>query len=865
MKKLLAIFLLSLGTAPAWAAEQFVVFGQQPEAVCLTDQRGDIVCDPADWRGVLLAVENLKTDLRKVTGRADLPITVGTLGKSAPIDRLAKKKLIPAHELKGKREKFIITWADGTLVIAGSDKRGTIYGIYELSEQLGVSPWYDWADVPVVPHDHIYIKKGTYTDGEPAVRYRGIFLNDEAPCLSGWVRDNYGGVYNHEFYARVFELVLRLKGNYVWPAMWSSAFYADDPLNLQTADDMGICMGTSHHEPMARAHKEWTRDKRRGPWNYDENQAELDTFWLSGVERMKATDDVVTIGMRGNGDEPMGKEADVALLERIVQSQRKLIEQATGRPARETPQVWALYKEVQEYYEKGMQVPDDVILLLCDDNWGNVRILPELGARPASSPSPSAASSVPSFPAPSPAPSVPCAAAPPRSVPAPAPSSPWSRFHPGGYGLYYHVDYVGGPRNSKFLNVTQVQRMWEQLQLTYAYGVNQLWILNVGDLKPMELPIDFWFRMAWNPDRFRADNLLAYTEDFCRQQLGEACAHEAARLLNLQCKYAHRRTPEQLDAETFRLTTGEWQERLDEYDRLERDAERLLPLVPEANRDTYQELILLPVRLMANLYRLHHAVAMNRHYAQLSDPAANRWADRAEACFSRDRALCDAYNHEVAGGKWNHMMDEIHIGYRSWNNPPKNTMPELQRVEETEPSQPVAHGAAAADTSTASAETPFVPVPAATVAVMEASDYVLKTDAAAATWQVIPDFGVWKDAVALLPYTERTDGASLTYAFRLPAALDRGTLTLVFAPTFPFNGGRGQRVAVALDGQELATLNINEADRFVRNGYRDQNYEWEKTRQNRQRLPLPALSPGDHTLTLSPLDPGVVLERLVVE
>ena len=334
MKKTLLTGVLALAALFADAAEPFVTFSQQPNTVCLTGMKGEITYDKKDWKGVHIAIDNLKEDLQKVIGRSNVPVVIGTLGKSAPIDKLAKKNLIDASQLKGKTEKFIITMVKDQLVIAGSDKRGTIYGIYELSQQIGVSPWYDWADTPVEKQENIYIKKGIYTDGEPAVKYRGIFLNDEAPCLSGWIGENYDGVYNSKFYARVFELVLRLKGNYMWPAMWNSAFYVDDSLNMQTADDMGVCMGTSHHEPMARAHKEWTRNRQKyGAWNYDTNQATLDEFWKGGVARMKHTDDVVTIGMRGDGDEAMGDHADVALLERIVTNQRKLIEEATGKPA----------------------------------------------------------------------------------------------------------------------------------------------------------------------------------------------------------------------------------------------------------------------------------------------------------------------------------------------------------------------------------------------------------------------------------------------------------------------------------------------------------------------------------------------------
>ncbi|MBR1668281.1 MAG: glycosyl hydrolase 115 family protein [Bacteroidaceae bacterium] len=812
MKKLLFTFVWAIcSVVSAMAAEQFVTFQPTAGGVCLTDMKGSITYDSNDWKGVCIAIDNLKKDLEKVTGRNDFPIAVGTLGKSAVIDQLAKKKLIDAKQLKGKTEKFLITMAKGQLIIAGSDKRGTIYGVYELSQQIGVSPWYDWADVPVEKQERLYIKKGVFTDGEPAVKYRGIFLNDEAPCLSGWVHDNYGGVYNHEFYARVFELVLRLKGNYMWPAMWGSAFYADDPLNLQTADDMGICMGTSHHEPMAKAHQEWRRDKSHGAWNFDTNREVLDQFWKSGVERMKHTDDVVTIGMRGDGDEAMGDHADVELLERIVADQRRLIEEATGKPAKETPQVWALYKEVQEYYEKGMNVPDDVILLLCDDNWGNVRVLPEQEWNKG--------------------------------------TGAFAKRHPGGYGMYYHVDYVGAPRNSKFQNVSQIQRMWEQLQLTYTYGVDKLWILNVGDLKPMEFPIDFWFKMAWNPAQFNAGNLMAYTESFCRQQFGENCAKEAARILNLQCKYAHRRTPEQLDARTFDLLSGEWKERVDEYDQLEREATILRELMPVSHRNTYNELIYHPVRIFANLYNMYYAVAMNGYYAAKNDLRANEWADKVELCFRRDAELCDEYNHKIAGGKWNHMMDEIHIGYRSWNNPPRNIMPAVKRVD--------------VDAATAGEELVFQPKKV--IAILEADAFANKTDAKEASWQVVPDLGIWKAGVALFPYTKSTEGASITYDFNAAEAKENATVTMILATNFPFNDGRGQRLAVALDGKNLATLNVNEASRYVVQMSHDQNFEWETTRMNKQRVSLPSLTQGMHSLTFSPLDPGIVIERIVIE
>ena len=371
----------------------------------------------------------------------------------------------------------------------------------------------------------------------------------------------------------------------------------------------------------------------------------------------------------------------------------------------------------------------------------------------------------------------------------------------------------------------------------------------MGDLKPMEFPIDFWFKMAWNPAQFNAGNLMAYTESFCRQQFGENCAKEAARILNLQCKYAHRRTPEQLDARTFDLLSGEWKERVDEYDQLEREATILRELMPVSHRNTYNELIYHPVRIFANLYNMYYAVAMNGYYAAKNDLRANEWADKVELCFRRDAELCDEYNHKIAGGKWNHMMDEIHIGYRSWNNPPRNIMPAVKRVD--------------VDAATAGEELVFQPKKV--IAILEADAFANKTDAKEASWQVVPDLGIWKAGVALFPYTKSTEGASITYDFNAAEAKENATVTMILATNFPFNDGRGQRLAVALDGKNLATLNVNEASRYVVQMSHDQNFEWETTRMNKQRVSLPSLTQGMHSLTFSPLDPGIVIERIVIE
>ena len=817
-----------LTTISMSAADRFVNF-KQGDLLLNANNRVEIYMDTNDCKGVSYAAHALLKDIKSVSGatatltsdagflkKADTArpaILVGTIGHSAAIDQLVKQKRINGNLLKGKREKFIITLTDGQLVIAGSDRRGTIYGIYELSQQMGVSPWYDWADVPIEHHDSIFVNKGIYTDGEPAVRYRGIFLNDEAPCLTSWVKNTYGTEYgDHRFYQRVFELVLRLRGNMMWPAMWGWAFYADDAENEKTADEMGVVMSTSHHEPMARNHQEYARNRKGwGPWNYQKNKTNLQKFFREGIERMKGTEQIVTIGMRGDGDEAMSAEADTKLMTNIINDQRKIIADVTGRKASETPQVWALYKEVLDYYDKGMKVPDDVTLLLCDDNWGNVRRVPNAQ----------------------------------------------ERKHKGGWGLYYHVDYVGAPRNSKMLNVTPVQNPWEQLTLAYENGIDRLWILNVGDLKPMEYPISQFMDMAWNPHKYSANNITRHTRDWCAQQFGESQADEAARILNLICKYNGRCTPEMLDKNTYSLENGEWQEVVNQYLQLEADALRQYNSLPASYHDAYRQIILFPIEMMSNLHQMYFAQAQNHALYKQGNPKANVWADECERLFKRDSLICDYYNHKMAGGKWNGMMTQKHIGYKSWNDDfEKDTCPELFRVTSKD-------GVIICENNG--------------VVEIEAPYYSSKTDAAEAKWTEIPFMGKSVSAMTLMPYTKSVKGASITYKFKMQVSKtsdgkafngkQKIRIHVITKSTLDYLNKGGLTYGVSLDGASPVEVNfnkdLNEKPENIYNIY----YPTIATRivDKVIELELPASSDGIHTLTLTPNDPAIVFEKIVID
>jgi hypothetical protein len=874
-----------------------------------------IYVDAGDYAGVIRAAGDLQADIARVTGctpaiahdTAGLgahAIVVGSVERSPLV-----KRLTDTAAIAGKWESFLIQpvpkpmpGVTSALVIAGSDKRGTIYGIYDLSEQIGVSPWYWWADVPVAHKDALFVKPGRFIEGEPAVKYRGIFLNDEAPSLSGWTREKYGG-FNHNFYVKVFELLLRLKGNYLWPAMWGSAFNEDDPLNPKLADEYGIVMGTSHHEPMLRAQQEWKRHGK-GPWNYATNSDVLRAFWDAGIERNKAYESIVTIGMRGDGDLPMaatgGIEANKALLEQIVADQRTIIAQRMGPNVSSVPQDWALYKEVQEYYEAGMRVPDDVTLLWCDDNWGNLRRLP----------------------------------------------TPEERKRSGGAGIYYHFDYVGGPRNYKWLNTNPIAKVWEQMNLAYRYDARRIWIVNVGDLKPMEFPIEYFLSLAWNPQRWPHDKIAEFGRLWAEREFGPTYATEISDIVSKYTKYNGRRKPELLEPGTYSLENyGEADSVLAEWQTLTRRAEEIYRKLPENAKDAFFELVLYPTKACAQVNELYIAAARNRLYASQGRASANDYAARVRELFRADADLSATYNHILANGKWDHMMDQTHIGYTGWQEPRTNVMPEVTDIQVGEAAKmgvsPALlqfdafnrprryieifnRGRAPFDFS-AAASAPWIvlstargtvrkddglwvsvdwskaPAGAAeglvkifgagadpvTVQVasfrprevtretllgfvesdgyvsMEAAHYTKKIDAGPVRWEEIADYGRTLSSMTILPCTAASvtsprDSPSLEYRMYLfdPGALQVRT---IIAPTLNFVPGRGLRFAVAFDDQPPQIV-----DALAQNSLHD----WEESVKDNVRtiISTHALTgSGYHTLRYWMVDPGIVLQKIVVD
>ncbi|MBC3765427.1 glycosyl hydrolase 115 family protein [Neptunicella marina] len=883
-----------------------------------------IYVDSQDLSGVSLAVQSLQSDIQKVTGikpqlinepsGQSALVIIGTVGHSQLIDQLIASGKLDVSAIKGQWEAFHIQQVtnpfpgvEKALVVAGSDRRGTIFGVYDISEQIGVSPWYWWADVAIKPQSQLFIAADVNVTEQPKVKYRGIFLNDEAPALTGWVKEKYGD-YNAEFYQHVFELLLRLKANFLWPAMWNNAFSMDDVNNPKLAHEMGIVMSTSHHEPMMRADKEWDR-VGKGKWDYAVNPDNLYQFWQQGAERHKNLDSIFTLGMRGQADTPMSETENIGLLEKIVHDQREILKNTfSDRDISDVPQVWTLYKEVQSYYENGMRVPDDVTLLWSDDNWGNIRRLP----------------------------------------------TEKERLRQGGAGVYYHFDYVGGPRSYRWINTTQVSKVWEQMKLAYQYGADRIWVVNVGDLKPMELPTDFFLRLAWNPDAVAQQQLSQYSQQWARQQFSETHAAEIARIVDGYTRHNANRKPELLDENTYSILHYlEAKGVSDELQSLAASAENIYQQLNDEDKAAFFQLVLHPVQASQAVFELYHNVAINRLYAKQGRASTNQFAEQTKQWFEKDAELTKRY-HELENGRWDHFMDQTHIGYTHWNNPPANSMPYVAMnqpqavadmgvaVEGTEASWP-AQGRLTLDAFSpygqqqrfidvfnkgtkgfafsASANQPWIKIsktsgqvtieqrlwvsidwqkaPAGELAgqinikgtgwggavinvtavkpqstdvngFVEADGYIsldvskanMLNNSKDVSWQLIPNYGREKASVtsvtpANTSIEDLTNTPVLEYDFTLFTTGDLTVHTQV-APTLNFVPERGLRYAIAVDDKTPQIVDI-----LAKNTHAD----WQQAVSNNIRDIVSqhqVMETGHHKLRIYLIDPAVVIEKIII-
>ncbi len=648
------------------------------EGVCRI--AGKVCEDFRNVTGILPEIKEIKE------GEALNGVLVATLGHSPLLEKLEEEGLLVTSDLAGRYEVYRMAQVNRDerelLVIAGSDKRGTIYGLFALSKAIGVSPWHYWADAVPVHKDGIETRPSWFvTSKEPSVKYRGFFINDEFPSFGNWTIEKFGG-FTAEMYDKVFELLLRLKGNYLWPAMWVSSFPLDGPglLNAELADLYGVVIGNSHHEPCLRASEEW--DKVKGAdsvygqeWNYYTNRDGLLRYWEDGLKRSGKYEGIITVGMRGERDSSMlGEDATLAqnidLLKDIITEQKKLIRKYVNEDLSKVPMMLALYKEVEAYYYGDETTPglkdwdglSDITLMLCEDNYGNMRTLPT-----------------------------------------------WEmRKHDAGFGMYYHFDYHGGPISYEWVNSTPLAKVREQMSEAYEYGVRDIWIVNVGDLKPQELPLSFFMDLAYDFERFgtNAPNVTpAYTRSFAESVLHKAfenripaVSEEAgidvsvkedaaldtvADILEEYTRINGMRRPEALHANVYHPA------HFDENERMCRRAEALIAKC-EALRTICKEemlpafigLVYYPAVASANLLLMQNRAGLNAFYANVGMSLANRYAAFVEQSIARDASLIEEY-HGISDGKWNHMMSSNHVGFVNWNDEGWS-FPQCVRVEETD-------------------------------------------------------------------------------------------------------------------------------------------------------------------------------------
>ncbi len=559
--------------------------------------------------------------------------------------------LIDADKLTGKRESYGIFMFGNPqnnkqkiLAIIGSDKRGAIYGMFNISEYIGVSPWYYFADATVKQRDEIVIKNDiTGISKEPSVRYRGFFINDEQPCLGNWAKENFGSISpGPVLYEKIFELLLRLKGNYIWPAMWRSDFTLDYIENAQLANEMGVIVGSSHHEPCCRSGQEFQRLKNNNPlygneWSFLSNSKGITEFWKDGLVRNKNFENLITIGMRGENDsylmpENATLEDNINVLKSAIATQKQLISKYAPS---EHPQLLALYKEVEEYYygdenTKGLKdwdVLDNDIMMLCDDNFANVRTLPDDELRKKK----------------------------------------------GGFGMYYHFDYFGDPVSYLWIDSSPLSKVWEQMTMAYDYGVRSAWIVNVGDIKNQELPLSYFLDLAYDFEKWGTSEInktSEYTIEWLKK-LGfeNEIALKGAKLIEEYVKLNAKRRPEAVHSDTYHpCHENEAEELLYRICENQRKSIELYELVKGSDlEECFFQLIYYPLNAVAEINKMHLYAALNQLYIRKRMKKANEYGKMIDVCIKEEQRLTEEY-HSRNNGKWNHMQSVYHIGYTNWND-----------------------------------------------------------------------------------------------------------------------------------------------------------------------------------------------------
>ena len=761
------------------------VQGKQKEFILQSGQTVTIACCNSEKLVVRTSLEMLGRDIRTVlSATTELndkvgAIVVGTVGQSNLINETG----IDLSALKNKKQAFLLTVSqDGKLVVAGSDSHGTAYGILEISRLLGVSPWEWWADVTPEKRETFRLSSKFRELQSPSVEYRGIFINDEDWGLMPWGNQTYEpsdvkGEIGPRTNERIFELLLRLRANTYWPAMHECTlpFFLTKG-NREMAKKYGIFVGASHCEPMAcNAAGEWSR-RGKGVYDYVNNSPAVYKFWEDRVKEVAGQEILYTLGMRGVHDGKMQGaktvEEQKAVLDRVPADQRGLLEKYVNKEVTQVPQVFIPYKEVLDIYHAGLQVPEDVTLMWCDDNYGYIRHFP----------------------------------------------TAVERARKGGNGVYYHVSYWGRPHDYLWLGTMSPSLIYQQMKLAYDQGIQKMWILNVGDIKPAEYQIELFMDMAWNLDKVSSEGVTVHLKHWLERELGTSCAKTILPVMQEHYRLAHIRKPEFMgntreeeNNPIYRVVKDlpwserEINERLNAYDELSETVEKAASKVPVDRQSAYFELVKYPVQAAAQ---------MNRKllYAQLARHDKVDW-EKSDAAYDSIAALTQHYN-SLENGKWNRMMDF---------KPRK--LPVFNRVERKAAAAPM-------------------------IADRKAACQWNGADAKKGNAVVCEGLGYEGKAA------EIRKGDALTFYFgNLKTDLLEVDIRLL--PNHPVQGDK-LRISVSLDGAEPEVIAYETEGR---------SEEWKENvlrNQAIRKIVLPVSGKKSHQLVIKALDEGVILDQIML-
>lgn len=742
------------------------------------------------------------------------PVIAGTIGNSALIRQLITSKKLNVDKVRGQWETFSITViphpfknVKQALVICGSDPRGTAFGLFELSRMLGVSPFYWWADVVPAHHANLYIKPGESVVGPPSVKYRGIFLNDEDWGLRPWAAKKMDPDLHDigpRTYEKVFELLLRLKANYLWPAMHPGTkafwYYKENP---ELARKYAIIMGSSHHEPMLRDTEfEWNENfeeeygKPHGEWRYDLNKDEIYRFFDDRVKQSANNEAVYTVGMRATKDGAMSGPENTAdkikILESVITDQRTILENRLHKPATQVPQVFCPYKEVLPLYQAGLKVPEDVIITWVDDNHGYIRQLP----------------------------------------------NPKEQQRSGGGGVYYHFSYWGTPEDYLWLCSTSPSLTAYEMNKAYHFNARKMWVFNVGDLKPAEMETQFAMDMAWDIKKWPAEKAHEYAYQWAAETFGTPYARRIANLKKVYYRLAAAGKPEHVDKITF--TEAAISQRLKDYQQLDLEAQALQAEIPARLQDAYYELISYPIQgaklMNEKIFYARQSLSM----AARGIDSAVVYSKKSKAAYDKIQALTRKYNDSIAGGKWSGVMDARPRNAKVYNMPAVANTKTINARADSSLKPPVLNPEKQA---------------------IAANTYFAKKESGRTHFRTIEGLGMNGEGVTVLPFLTKSytdQNAALAPSISFKVNLPKGTnaVTVKFLPTFRIYEGLRLRYGISLNGQPIQIQDLTSVaeskawNANVLRGYTQGTNSFDIARS------------GESIITIYLLDPGIVVNQI---